>query len=78
MEFSIVEILSGLQESIVAYLEGPNSILAKNPKNCEFILNSRIFLYKLPINHRWPTVGHRWPLVILRCILYESPCRSQC
>ena len=37
MEFSIVEKLSGLQESILAYLEGPNSILIKNSKNGRII-----------------------------------------
>ena len=34
MEFSIVESLSGLWERVfLAYLEAPNSILMKNPKN---------------------------------------------
>ena len=33
MEFSRVENLSGLQESILTYLEAPNSILAENQKN---------------------------------------------
>ena len=32
MEFSIVENLSGLQESILTHLEAPKSILVKNQK----------------------------------------------
>ena len=43
MEFSIVENLSGLQESIVTYLEAPNSILAKNQKKYRTSLNLSIF-----------------------------------
>ena len=42
-----------------------------------------MFLNKLPINHRWATVGHRWPLVIFFWVAHLSSsnaldhCRSK-
>ena len=44
IEFSIVEKLSGPQESIfLGYLEAPNSILVRKPKIGRIILNLPIF-----------------------------------
>ena len=46
-----------LRRVFLTYLEAPNSVLVKNPKITEFLLNFPIFSYKLPINHRWPRFG---------------------
>ena len=64
MEFSIVERLSGLQENIFSLFGSPQIYSRKQIRTSA---KSYYFLYfsvcKLPLHHRWPTVGHRWPLV---------------
>ena len=58
MGLPIVENLSGLQESILAYLEAPNSIFAKNQKINRILLN-------LPIFPLFPLFVVPWAAVII-------------
>ena len=64
MEFSTVENLSGPQRACLAYLEAPNLILMKNPKNCRILLNYPNYPY-------FPTLG-QWLLGPWAAVIFTS------